>query len=182
VVPVAGPHARADRPYGGGRGRRVRRGLALTALARLAAELEAEGGLLAGALTGATDGDEHLGIAAAQGRAAEDEQAAYALLVEAIREGALLHYAGGRVISPEDPDLALLAGDRLYAIGLDKLAALGDVEAVAELADLISLVAQAQAEGDPVRADAVWEAGARAVGAGTSPDHEAAKAGWRGAR
>jgi hypothetical protein len=86
------------------------------------------------------------------------------------------------VLSPEDPDLALLAGDRLYAIGLDKLAALGDVEAVAELADLISLVAQAQAEDDPVRADAVWEAGARAVGAGTSPDHEAAKAGWRGAR
>jgi hypothetical protein len=181
VVPVARPHAGADRPHGRGRRRRVRRGLTLTALARLAAELEAGGGLIAGALSGATDGDEHLGAAAAQGRTAEDESEAYALLVEAIREGALLHYASGRVLAPDDPDLALLAGDRLYAIGLDKLAALGDVEAVAELADLISLVAQAQAEGDPVRAEAVWEAGARAVGAGSSPDHEAAKAAWRGA-
>jgi hypothetical protein len=152
----------------------------VSALEALAAELAAEGGLLAGALTGATDGDEHLGAAAAAGRA--DDGAAYALLVEAIREGALLHYGTGRVVAPDDPDLALLAGDRLYAIGLDKLAALGDVDAVAELADLISLVAQAEAEGDAARADAVWRAGARAVGAGTSPDHEAAKAAWRGAR
>jgi hypothetical protein len=152
----------------------------MSALEALAAELAAEGGLLAGALTGSTAGDEHLGAAAAAGRQGDGE--AYALLVEAIREGALLHYGTGRVIAPEDPDLALLAGDRLYAIGLDRLAALGDVEAVSELADLISLVAQAQAEGDAARADSVWQAGARAVGAGTSPDHEAAKAAWRGAR
>jgi len=152
----------------------------VSALEALAAELAAEGGLLAGALTGTTAGDEHLGAAAAEARDGDGE--AYALLVEAIREGALLHYGTGRVLAPDDPDLALLAGDRLYAIGLDKLAALGDVQAVAELADLISLVAQAQAEGDAARADAVWEAGARAVGAGTSPDHEAAKAAWRGAR
>jgi len=152
----------------------------MSALEALAAELAAEGGLLAGALTGTTAGDEHLGAAAAEAR--DGDGGAYALLVEAIREGALLHYDTGRVLAPDDPDLALLAGDRLYAIGLDKLAALGDVEAVAELADLISLVAQAQAEGDAARADAVWEAGARAVGAGTSPDHEAAKAAWRGAR
>jgi hypothetical protein len=152
----------------------------VSALEALAAELAAEGGLLAGALTGTTAGDEHLGAAAAEAR--DGDGGAYALLVEAIREGALLHYGTGRVLAPDDPDLALLAGDRLYAIGLDKLAALGDVEAVAELADLISLVAQAQAEGDAARADAVWEAGARAVGAGTSPDHEAAKAAWRGAR
>ena len=152
----------------------------MSALEALAAELAAEGGLLAGALTGSTAGDEHLGAAAAAAR--RDDGDAYALLVEAIREGALLHYGTGRVVAPDDPDLALLAGDRLYAIGLDKLAALGDVDAVAELADLISLVAQAQAEDDAARADAVWEAGARAVGAGTSPDHEAAKAAWRGAR
>jgi hypothetical protein len=152
----------------------------MSALEALAAELAAEGGLLAGALTGTTAGDEHLGAAAAQAR--DGDGAAYALLIEAIREGALLHYGSGRILAPDDPDLALLAGDRLYAIGLDKLAALGDVDAVAELADLISLVAQAQAEGDAARADAVWQAGARAVGAGTSPDHEAAKAAWRGAR
>jgi hypothetical protein len=85
-------------------------------------------------------------------------------------------------VAPADPDLALLGGDRLFAIGLDRLAALGDVDAVAELADVISLVAQAQAEGDAERAEQVWEAGARAVARGRTPDHEAAKAAWRGAR
>ncbi len=99
----------------------------MSALEALAAELAAEGGLLAGALTGTTAGDEHLGAAAAQAR--DGDGAAYALLVEAIREGSLLHYGSGRVLAPDDPDLALLAGDRLYAIGLDKLAALGDVDA-----------------------------------------------------
>jgi hypothetical protein len=38
---------------------------------------------------------------------------------------------------------------------------------VAELADVISLVAQAHAEDDPRRADAVWASGVRSVtGAG----------------
>ena len=39
----------------------------------------------------------------------------------------------------DDPDLALLLGDQLYALGLARLAELGDLDAVAELADLISL-------------------------------------------
>ena len=82
---------------------------------------------------------------------------------------------------PDDPDLALLAGDRLYALGLERLAALGDLDAVAELADVIALCAQAHAEGDPARAEAVWEAGAAAVARGPAPDHEAAKGAWRGA-
>jgi hypothetical protein len=51
---------------------------------------------------------------------------------------------------------------------------------VAELADVISLAAQAHAEGDSERAAAVWAAGARVVGDGPPPDHEAAKAAWRG--
>ncbi|HEX4692685.1 MAG TPA: hypothetical protein VH276_18440, partial [Solirubrobacteraceae bacterium] len=65
----------------------------MRALEALAAELAAEGGLLAGALTGTTAGDEHLGAAAAQARRGDGD--AYALLVEAIREGALLHYGTG---------------------------------------------------------------------------------------
>jgi hypothetical protein len=154
----------------------------VSALAALAAELEAEGGLLAGALTGVSGGDERLGALASDGPRTSQHAAGYALLFEAIREGALLHYGRGRVVASEDPDLALLAGDRLYAIGLDRLAALGDVEAVAELADVISLVAQAHAEGEPERAEAVWSAGARAIAAGRSADHDAAKAAWRGAR
>jgi hypothetical protein len=119
-------------------------------------------------------------LAAAGPRAAEAPQE-YLLLVEAIREGYLQHYDTGRVIRPEDPDLALLAGDRLYALGLERLAALGDLAAVAELADVIALCAQAHAEGDPQRADAVWDAGAAAVASGPGADHEAAKLRWRGA-
>ncbi len=48
-----------------------------------------------------------------------------ALAVEAVREGYELHDGGGRVVATEDADLALLAGDRLYALGLAELAAAG---------------------------------------------------------
>ena len=68
------------------------------------------------------------------------------------------------MLRPDDPDLALLAGDRLYALGLAQLAELGDLEAVEVLAGVISRAAQAHAEGDPDAAQAAWEAGARAVG------------------
>ena len=133
-------------------------------LARLAAVVEAEGGLLAEALTDGRAGDERLGALVSSGPRAAEAPEEYALLVEAIREGDLLHYGTGRVVDPADPDLALLAGDRLYAIGLHRLAALGDVEAVAALADVISRVAQAHAEEEPARAERAWEAGVQAVG------------------
>ena len=150
-------------------------------LERLAAEVREQGGLLADTVAGA-DGAGPYGAAVAGGRRAAGREGDYALLVEAIHEGYLLHYASGRVVRPEDPDLSLLAGDRLYALGLARLAELGDLEAVAELADVISLAAQAHAEGDAERAAAVWEAGVQAVGEGPPPDHEAAKAAWRNAR
>jgi hypothetical protein len=138
----------------------------MSALAELAATLRAEGGLLAATVGDPPD--------AAPGDA-------YDFILEAIREGYLEHYGTGRVVRPEDPDLALLAGDRLYALGLERLAALGDLAAVAELADIISLSAQAHAEGDPKRAAAVWKAGATALREGPTPDHEAAKRRWRDA-
>jgi hypothetical protein len=62
-----------------------------------------------------------------------------------------------------DEDLALLAGDRLYALGLERLAALGDLDAVAELADLISVCARSHAEERPDVADTAWSEGVRAV-------------------
>ena len=152
----------------------------MNALSRLADEVQGAGGLLANAISPvSSDGD--LGALAAAGRRASGHEDDYALLVEAIREGYLLHYASGRVVRPEDPDLSLLAGDRLYALGLARLAELGDLDAVGELADVISLAAQAHAEDDPDRAAAVWEAGVRVVGDGPPADHEATKAAWRGA-
>jgi hypothetical protein len=152
----------------------------MSTLDRLAGEVRGSGGLLAGAVASASADGAH-GAVAAGGRRTAGREEDYALLVEAIREGYLLHYASGRVVRPEDPDLSLLAGDRLFALGLARLAELGDLEAVAELADVISLAAQAHAEGDPDRAAAVWEAGVRAVGDGPPADHEAVKAAWRGA-
>jgi hypothetical protein len=151
-----------------------------SALAELRAELEAGGGLLAEALApvGALaepDGAGPAQLAAAGPRAAGSERE-YELLVEAIREGYLLHHGRPRIVRAGDPDLALLAGDRLYALGLERLTGLGDVDAVRELADVIALAAAAQASGDEALAEAIWEAGAVAVGWGRSPEHAAAKA------
>lgn len=142
----------------------------MNALARLAEALRAEGGLLADTVHDVGDGGGQ-----PHGDAVAGRGDTYPLLVEAIREGYLQHYGAGRVVRPDDPDLALLAGDRLYALGLERLAALGDLDAVAELADVIALCAQAHAEGDPARADAVWDAGAATIAGGPGPDHQATK-------
>ena len=87
----------------------------------------------------------------------------YALIFEAIREAYRLHYAEGAVVRADDPDLALLAGDRLYALGLARLAELGDLDAVRLLADAISECAQAHAEGRDAEALAVWDRTAAAL-------------------
>src|SRR3954451_101956 len=94
------------------------------------------------------DSDEEpaLGALAAAGPRAAEAPDEYLLLVEAIREGYLLHYESPRLIEGADGDLRLLAGDYLYALGLERLAARGDLEAVRELADLISLAAQIHSE------------------------------------
>jgi hypothetical protein len=116
---------------------------------------------------------------AASGPRASGREQDYELLLEMIYEGSRLHYGEPRVIRPSDPDLALLLGDQLYALGLSRLAELGDLDAVAELADLISLVAQAQAAGDDDLSEAVWAAGAVAIGWGCTPGLAAAKAAAR---
>lgn len=88
---------------------------------------------------------------------AERGSADRAFVLEAVYEGFLMHYGEPRAFAGMDPDLRLLAGDALYALGLERLAERGDLPAVAELADLISACAQAQAEGRPEAARALWE-------------------------
>ena len=65
-----------------------------------------------------------------------------AYVLEAVYEAYLLHYETPRGFVGMDPDLRLLAGDALYAQGVARLAETGDVEAVSELSDLITLCAR----------------------------------------
>ncbi|PZS12850.1 MAG: hypothetical protein DLM64_04270 [Solirubrobacterales bacterium] len=139
------------------------------------------GGALADAVAerpaplGAGDAPGPAQIAAGGPRAAGME-AEYELLLEMILEGSRLHYGRPLTVRPGDPDLALLLGDQLYAFGLSRLAAIGDLAAISELADVISLLAQAHAGANDDLARAVWEAGAVAIGWGASAGHDAAKA------
>jgi len=87
-------------------------------------------------------------------------------VLDAIREGYELHYGNPRLFAGMDDDLRLLAGDALYALGLSRLAETGDLEAVAELADLISDCAQAQAENRPDAAEERWLASAKKLAPG----------------
>lgn len=97
-------------------------------------------------------------------------------VLEAVYEGYLMHYGTPRAFEGMDSDLRLLAGDALYALGLSRLAEHGDLEAVAELSDLISLTARAHAELRPEHAARLWEASARALAPGGG---EGARASWR---
>jgi hypothetical protein len=147
-------------------------------LVRLAVLLREEGGVMATLVDSEADRDpavESPARLAAEGPLTAAKHDEYELLVEAIYEGYLLHYGAPRVVRAPDEDLRLLAGDQLYAIGLAQLVVLGDTAAVAELADTITLSALAQGAGEQELADAVWAAGARAVGWGSSEAHRRAK-------
>jgi hypothetical protein len=73
-------------------------------------------------------------------------EARYALGLETIYEGYLVHYGRSRLFAPTDGDTALLLGDYLYAHGVARISAFHDVAAVADLAELISLCSQLRAE------------------------------------
>ena len=98
-----------------------------------------------------------LGARAAAGPRAAAAPAEYALVIESVREGYLLHYGEPRLLAGHDAELALLAGDFLYALGIERLAALGDSEAVRILADLISRCAQLHSEGREDQVPDLWE-------------------------
>jgi hypothetical protein len=115
------------------------------------------------------------GLLAALGERAAVAPGEYALVVEAVREGYLLHYGTPRLLRGHDADLALLAGDYLYALGIDRLAALGDDEAVAVLSELIGNCAQLHAEEREDEVPGLWRTSALAVGGGEHADREAAR-------
>jgi hypothetical protein len=92
-------------------------------------------------------------------------EARYALGLETIYEGFLVHYGRPRLFAPTDDDTALLLGDYLYAHGVARISALQDVAAVADLSELISLCSQLraeEAEGD----GPLWAATAALLGRG----------------
>ena len=127
--------------------------------ATIAAEAASESSLWAGALRPAGERE-----AAPVFSPLADEH--HALGLETIYEGYLLHYGRPRLFAPADDDTALLLGDYLYAHGLVRIAALGDVRVVLDLAELISLCSQLRAEpAAPGGADAeAWAATAAALG------------------
>jgi hypothetical protein len=153
----------------------------VSSLERLVALLSERGGLMASLPL--SDGELDPVLLAAPGPAqlagsgprAEGRREEYELLIDAIYEGYLLHYGTPRVVIAADADLGLLAGDQLYAIGLARLVAIGDMPAVSELADVITLSALAQSAGESSLAEEIWLAGARAVGWGSSDSHARAK-------
>lgn len=101
----------------------------------------------------------------------------YALGLETIYEGYLAHYGRPRLFAPADGDAALLLGDYLYAHGLVRIAEVGTVEAVADLAELISICAQVHADGRKGDAEA-WAASAALLGRGElEPARDALRAG-----
>jgi hypothetical protein len=153
------------------------------ALILLAEQLRVEDSVISPHVRTSTDVPA-LGLLAASSPRTQHARAEYAVLVEAIREGYLLHYGAPRLVVDADPDLALLAGDYLYALGLRRLSLLGDLEAVRELSDLISLSAQIHAPGagdgrTEFTAGALWLASVVAVAAGPSDGNERAKAALR---
>ena len=90
----------------------------------------------------------------------------FAVGLETIYEGYLVHYGKPRLFEPPDPDVALLLGDYLYAHGLVRIASFGETQAVADLSELISLCSQLRAE-DADGDGPLWAASAALLGSGT---------------
>ena len=92
----------------------------------------------------------------------------FALGLETIYEGYLVHYGRSRLFEPADGETALLLGDYLYAHGLVRIAATGELDAVVVLAELISTCAHLRAEQAPGDGEA-WIGAARRLGGDPGP-------------
>jgi hypothetical protein len=97
----------------------------------------------------------------------------FALGFETIYEGYLVHYGRPRLFAPAGDHAAILLGDYLYAQGLVRIAATGDLGAVATLAELISTCAALRADRAAGDGDE-WVAASRRLG-GRPADDEVAR-------
>ena len=114
------------------------------------ADVAADDSQLAGIITAGSAGmispgfSDLFSLAAGKLPAGEDD---YLFTLEYICEGYLLHYGSSRILAPHSREFALLAGDYMYARGLNRLTARGDLESIRLLSGLISFCAMVHCEG-----------------------------------
>ncbi|MDQ2622670.1 MAG: hypothetical protein M3Y45_06480 [Actinomycetota bacterium] len=118
-------------------------------------------------------GEPSLGALTAVGPRTAGDPDRYSFVVESIREGYLSHYGTSRLLDQPDPDLSLLAGDLFYAIGLNELAGLDDLESTGILSDLIRVAADLRATGHPERSAELWLVQVIALSCGKPEDYDA---------
>jgi hypothetical protein len=183
VVPVARAHGgeQIERTVeaAAARLRPIGRGRVVSALERLRALLLDEGELMRAALlpratrARATCAPGPGALAAPARGPRRDRREEYELLSRRSTRATCCTTASPRLSCADArPDLALLAGDRLYALGLERLVALGDLAAVRELADVITLCALARRARRGAAADASGAGRARRR-LGRSDEHSA---------
>jgi hypothetical protein len=130
--------------------------------AKIAEDAAAESELWASALLPAEERDE---VAVFSPLA----PATFAVGLETIYEGYLMHYGRPRLFAAGDRDTRILLGDYLYAHGLVRVAEHGDTALVSDLAELLSLCAQLRAEatpGEPIADGVLWAATHALIGSG----------------
>ena len=127
----------------------------------LAAEAAAESPLWAAALR---DDPEHLPVFSPLA------PERFALALETIYEGYLVHYGRPRLFAPPGDDEAILLGDYLYAHGLVRVTETGELDAVTALADLISTCAYLRGEAAPGDGEAWIETCVRLGGDASGAD------------
>jgi hypothetical protein len=125
----------------------------------IAAEAAAESPLWGDALRAVPERESVFGLLAPE---------RFALGLETIYEGYLVHYGRPRLFEPADGETALLLGDYLYAHGLVRIAATGELDAVVALAELISTCAHLRAEQASGDGEA-WVDAVRRLGGDPSP-------------
>lgn len=118
----------------------------MTALERLRAAVEVEGGILAGLLAPCSAVGSIFDEAAASVDRKTRTSSLYGFVLESILEGYLLHYRQPRVFGSVDSDMRLLGGDFLYALGLERLAESEDLAAMTSLTELLAVCSRCELE------------------------------------